>query len=178
MATALQSFRFTSRGCICRHAAHAFATASIDGRRAFTSTPRSQKKINKDLAQKLEGAGISVREFLAGQELAAKFQSGEALEEIEKEADQLIPELLSDGPPAPALQTGRRKLKQTFLNMGEPEPWEEEHIMEDDHDDITPLGHGELEQHREMRHYARLAAWEMPLLSSSFRDKTIVQGRY
>lgn len=33
-------------------------------------------------------------------------------------------------------------------------------------DDITPLAHAELDQHREMRQYARLAAWEMPLLSS------------
>lgn len=33
-------------------------------------------------------------------------------------------------------------------------------------DDISSAGHGELEQHREMREYARIAAWEMPLLSS------------
>ncbi|KAI9853893.1 MAG: 37S ribosomal protein S24, mitochondrial [Vezdaea acicularis] len=33
-------------------------------------------------------------------------------------------------------------------------------------DDITPLAHAELDQHREMRQYARLAAWEMPLLST------------
>ena len=31
-------------------------------------------------------------------------------------------------------------------------------------DDVTSLGHGELEQHREMREYARLAVWELPLL--------------
>ena len=33
-------------------------------------------------------------------------------------------------------------------------------------DDITSLAHGELEQHRELRQYARLAVWEMPLLYS------------
>ena len=33
-------------------------------------------------------------------------------------------------------------------------------------DDISSLAHGELEQHREMREYARIAAWEMPLLTS------------
>ena len=33
-------------------------------------------------------------------------------------------------------------------------------------DDMTPLGHGELDQHREVREYARIAAWDMPLLSS------------
>lgn len=31
-------------------------------------------------------------------------------------------------------------------------------------DDVTSLGHGELEQHREMREYARLCVWELPLL--------------
>ncbi|KAL8909062.1 MAG: hypothetical protein Q9207_000396 [Kuettlingeria erythrocarpa] len=34
-----------------------------------------------------------------------------------------------------------------------------------DGDDITSTAHGELEQHREIRDYARIAAWEMPLLS-------------
>ena len=34
-------------------------------------------------------------------------------------------------------------------------------------DDITSLAHGELEQHREKREYARIAAWEMPMLSST-----------
>lgn len=32
-------------------------------------------------------------------------------------------------------------------------------------DDITSHGHGELEQHRELREYARLIAWELPLLN-------------
>ncbi|KAF2468462.1 uncharacterized protein BDR25DRAFT_231674 [Lindgomyces ingoldianus] len=32
-------------------------------------------------------------------------------------------------------------------------------------DDLTSLGHAELEQHRDVRQYARLAAWELPLLS-------------
>ncbi|KAF8470209.1 mitochondrial ribosomal subunit protein-domain-containing protein, partial [Kalaharituber pfeilii] len=32
-------------------------------------------------------------------------------------------------------------------------------------DDISSAGHDELEQHREARHYARIAAYEMPLLA-------------
>jgi hypothetical protein len=35
-------------------------------------------------------------------------------------------------------------------------------------DDISSIGHGHLEMHRERREYARLAAWELPLLSSKF----------
>lgn len=33
-------------------------------------------------------------------------------------------------------------------------------------DDITEQAHGKLDELREYRHYARIAAWEMPLLSS------------
>lgn len=32
--------------------------------------------------------------------------------------------------------------------------------------DITAMSHGKLEEHREAREYARLAVWDMPLLSS------------
>lgn len=35
-----------------------------------------------------------------------------------------------------------------------------------ENDDITSTAHGELEQHREMREYARIMAWDMPLLYS------------
>lgn len=41
-------------------------------------------------------------------------------------------------------------------------------IGEDDfeEDDMMAMGHAKLEEHREFREYARLAVWEMPLLSS------------
>lgn len=78
-------------------------------------------------------------------------------------------EFLSLGHAPPVMEKQKKKKpKDTFLNMGDPDPWEEDGQLEDDHDDITSLGHGELEKHREMRHYARLAAWEMPLLASMF----------
>jgi small subunit ribosomal protein S35 len=32
-------------------------------------------------------------------------------------------------------------------------------------DDLTSMAHAELELHREVREYARIAAWDMPLLS-------------
>lgn len=38
---------------------------------------------------------------------------------------------------------------------------------EEIHDDeITSMAHAELELHREMREYARITAWDMPMLSS------------
>jgi len=79
----------------------------------------------------------------------------------------------------PGLPPQRKKLKQTFMNMGEAEPWEDEeaNMLQDDWDDMPTLAHGELEQHREMRHYARLAAWEMPLLSSRWFNLRIFLER-
>ncbi|KAL8827356.1 MAG: hypothetical protein Q9191_003228, partial [Dirinaria sp. TL-2023a] len=40
-------------------------------------------------------------------------------------------------------------------------------------DDISSTGHGELEQHREKREYARIAAWEMPMLSKLAKPFTL-----
>lgn len=58
------------------------------------------------------------------------------------------------------------RIKPGLMALGEAEPQDSGEDEEFEGDDITSLAHGELEQHREMRHYARIAAWEMPLLSS------------
>ena len=55
--------------------------------------------------------------------------------------------------------------KSGLFNMGE-EPGMGSEDPEFEEDDITSLAHGQLEQHREYREYMRIAAWEMPLLSS------------
>lgn len=51
-----------------------------------------------------------------------------------------------------------------FFNMNEPE---DVYSDEEEEGDMTSLAHLEMEQHREQREYARLAAWEMPMLSST-----------
>lgn len=37
-------------------------------------------------------------------------------------------------------------------------------------DEISSMAHAEMELHREMRQYARIAAWDMPMLSSKIND--------
>jgi small subunit ribosomal protein S35 len=54
------------------------------------------------------------------------------------------------------------KFKPGFWAEGQPELGPDEDFFGDD---ITSHGHGELEQHRELREYARLIAWELPLLN-------------
>lgn len=69
------------------------------------------------------------------------------------------------------------RIKPGLMSMGE---LDEEGTGEDEEfkgDDISSSAHGELEQHREKREYARIAAWEMPLLSSmSPSPKTAIYG--
>jgi small subunit ribosomal protein S35 len=59
----------------------------------------------------------------------------------------------------------KRKAAMGFWSEGE-----ESMGPDDDYygDDITSHGHGELQQHRDLREYARLIAWELPLLSRTY----------
>jgi small subunit ribosomal protein S35 len=59
----------------------------------------------------------------------------------------------------------KRPSKIGFISYGA-RPEDEFDDPEFEMDDITSTAHGELDQHREFREYARLAAWEMPLLTS------------
>ncbi|TVY34131.1 37S ribosomal protein S24, mitochondrial [Lachnellula subtilissima] len=155
MASALQGFRFTARSCACAPLSRRCAAQSIARRRAFaTTTLRLQTQRSpeqKDVLKKIEKAvGYNLDEELAADK---------------KELQNLLDAEIEFGPVGPDLWKRRQKLKETFLNMGDPEPFEDGDFDEDGHDDLPSLAHGELEQHREWRHYARLAAWEMPLLS-------------
>ncbi|KAG9599272.1 hypothetical protein KCU97_g3576, partial [Aureobasidium melanogenum] len=71
----------------------------------------------------------------------------------------------------PAGPVERAPRNQGFFQMGEKEDIGPD---EDDFqgDDISSLGHAELEQTREIREYARLAGWEMPLLANLTKPYT------
>ena len=62
--------------------------------------------------------------------------------------------------------TKKVREKRGFWNEGEPHMGEDEVFQGDD---LSSMGHGELEQHREIREYARYAAWEMPLLKKLWK---------
>jgi small subunit ribosomal protein S35 len=161
MATALQSFCFAARSCRCRPGTHQYASKSIAKRRVFSTTLSQRTSDDKDIDAKLKNAGTSMASI--PRQIKAAIRQG--MEPLKAEFKSLAADEALVAPPR------KKRLKQTFMNLGDPEPWEEENLMTDDQDDMTPLGHGELEKHREMRHYARLAAWEMPLLSSMHRKR-------
>ncbi|KAL8684007.1 MAG: hypothetical protein Q9186_000037 [Xanthomendoza sp. 1 TL-2023] len=58
-----------------------------------------------------------------------------------------------------------QKITPGLMAMGEIDEQDSGEDEDFDGDDITSTAHGELEQHREIREYARIAAWEMPMLS-------------
>ncbi|ATZ49414.1 Bcrsm24 [Botrytis cinerea B05.10] len=147
MATALQSLRITARCCSCRSITSRYTNKPIASRRLFSITSR-QYKIDPKFKE-LEETEPDEYEFM--EEIDDLFENAGA-----RHANNL---------PSYGFDEGvKKKLKPTFLNMGDPEPFDEDD-REDDHDDITTLAHMELEQVREIRHYNRLAAWEMPMLS-------------
>lgn len=64
---------------------------------------------------------------------------------------------------------GERPNKSSFwFDEEDPDTNTEEH-EEFDEDDITSMAHGKLDEIRDMRQYARLAVWELPLLSSKLK---------
>ena len=92
--------------------------------------------------------------------------SPEVESELQGEVSQAVYETSEE---VPREASTVQRIKPGFFAMGELEEQDSGEDEEFEGDDITSLGHGELEQHREMRHYARIAAWEMPLLSSTPR---------
>jgi small subunit ribosomal protein S35 len=166
MATALQGFRLTVRSCSCRAATHQHIYSLIGAKRALSITSSRLQDRHSEILQKVQSSNAPIAQsILRAEEKLANM--GKQIEEfMEDEWDEMEERIEEKYPPF-QLPAEKKKKRDTFLNMGEDEPWESDDIMEDDQDDITTLGHGELERHREMRHYARLIAWEMPLLSST-----------
>ena len=82
------------------------------------------------------------------------------------EASQAAYDVTSKFPQTGAAPDYTERIKPGLMAMGEVDPQDSGEDEEFEGDDISSLAHGELEQHREMREYARIAAWEMPLLTS------------
>jgi small subunit ribosomal protein S35 len=172
MATALQSFRFTARSCTCRPSAHQHATTSIGRRRPFSATAlRCEKQDDTDPALRAaldkahKGPNSQRGKFLESE--VSSFDK--KIQRLDESAKNIFQNRITR--PVFHYQRRKEKVPKTFLNEGEDEAIDgfPEYDDEED-DDISTLAHGELEHHREMRHYARLAAWEMPMLASKYPD--------
>lgn len=167
MATAIQTFRITARRPLTRISAQAHTASSLGRRRCFKTFPSRRE----DDAGKESGAETLSSNDLDANESPMRPPSTQTLEEafvdiIEKHGRirQNMSEELRNAPPFREMRPP--KPKPGALNLGVDPSENPEEDPEFDEDDISSLAHGQLEQHREYRHYARLAAWEMPLLTS------------
>jgi len=123
-----------------------FATLSADDKSQYRVLDPSDRRRMEQIAQTLS------------EESSMDSKTNRELEDM---INQYAEETADEFPDLPA---ERQPRNDGFFQMGE-----REDIGPDDEfqeDDITSLAHGELEQHREIREYARLAGWEMPLLAS------------
>lgn len=75
-------------------------------------------------------------------------------------------ELLAFAREEPKMDIKFPRAKIGFFGMDEDDPQDVGEDEEFQGDDITSIAHAQLEQHREIREYMRIAAWEMPMLSS------------
>jgi small subunit ribosomal protein S35 len=82
------------------------------------------------------------------------------------ELDRIISQIEREAPEPPEME------KKPVLGFWGEDEEDEFAIVEDGNessdDVITSMAEAELELHREMRHYARIAAWDMPLLARAY----------
>ncbi|KAI9806764.1 MAG: hypothetical protein M1825_006221 [Sarcosagium campestre] len=193
MATILRRLAVAAPQCPRRIRQNHYVWASHIQHRAFTSSPHNRDdNPSKSVTVEPRISGAQFKRKL-DPESRDQYESLSADEKLEfqKEWEQLEAQFDSpeDQSRLNAMFTGAlRKLEnkgyeepEAIINREEKDDDEIEEpgylaIEEDDereigadpefaHDDLTTLGHAELDQAREMRHYARIIAWEMPLLS-------------
>ena len=126
--------------------------------------------------EKLEAESRTM-DFRKAVQRASEGLSPEELAEFEKNREEILKEASTidraNSRTRQALAPLRniiRPKKESFWNDEEQDTdvvWDQE-SGEDafNEDDITSMAHAKLEEHREHREYARIAIWEMPLLSS------------
>lgn len=66
------------------------------------------------------------------------------------------------------IDMGEKPNQESFWHDEDDPEMNTEEIDEFDEDDMTSMAHGKLEEVKDMRQYARLIVWEMPLLSSEY----------
>ncbi|KAI0851344.1 mitochondrial ribosomal protein [Daldinia vernicosa] len=138
--------------------------------RALSSTPirwsRASKREEDELEEDEEDDGsVSVAEMERSLRAALRDPEFEASTRIQEQMLNNANAIMSNAQRVP-------KLKRPFWHDEEEDTdliTDERNEDEFDEDDIMSMAHGKLEEYREQREYARIAAWEMPLLSKLAR---------
>ncbi|KAI0206739.1 mitochondrial ribosomal subunit protein-domain-containing protein [Astrocystis sublimbata] len=180
MASAVQSMRICLRAASRRAAATSAAVAPRPcprprpclAVRPFSSTPlQRQAAAKKDDIDRIEDEvediaddyePISVEEL---QEAAEKMRNDSEYGDARLLQDQMINSI--NNSVVDAIRVPKKRLPEFwFEDEADPDLLLDEADSETfDEDDIMSMAHGKLEEYREFREYARIAAWQMPLLS-------------
>lgn len=143
-----------------------FTTTVVPNQFLAQLSPHDRAFYNSLSVEEKEEFQQDMKDFVEGLD-SPKIQA-----EINAAVDAAASEVESGLPMPPNV---RERPPGGFMAMGEPDPFgtgEDDEFMGDD---LTSTGHGELDMQREMREYARIAAWEMPLLSSKFPSRRLIQ---
>ncbi|KAI1806733.1 mitochondrial ribosomal protein [Daldinia bambusicola] len=138
--------------------------------RALSSTPiRSRREKNKEDEEPEEeeddDGSVDVAEMERSLRAVLKDPEFEAATRIQEQMSTAANSAVSDINFLP-------RLRKSFWHDEEEDTdliTDEQNEDEFEEDDIMSLAHGKLEEYREQREYARISAWEMPLLSKLAR---------
>ena len=172
MVSAASALRMAARRCQqCRIAARPIVSSPIPFR-AFSASAFQRKEMDPELAALVAEVTKEIEQgkkptdedvLRMAEETGNIIRSEEMQDDVREFVLSITPQNIKN---RRTIEVGRgRKPKDGLMSMGE-EPGEGMEDPEFEEDDITSIAHGQLEQHREYREYMRIAAWEMPLLSS------------
>ncbi|KAI0892312.1 mitochondrial ribosomal subunit protein-domain-containing protein [Annulohypoxylon nitens] len=176
MASGVQSIRLCARTFRHSPALRKAGTRIYVARRPFSSTPmRWRNPAKKDEFEEEEEEYVEVDDGLDPVERQALFRS--ALRNPNANVEGLTrfhERTLGAATPIVAIAGAlpKKNKKRLFWNQDEDDPdliTDEMNEETFDEDDIMGMAHSKLEEFREYREYARIAAWEMPLLSKLAR---------
>jgi len=163
MATPLQSLSFTARrwqSSLGVSGQNTIIASAFRGRRNFTTTPR---RWEEDLDS---GARRPSRAWVTQLNARPKRSSEPAgSQKFNDASSKWAAAVRADPSITKETRAANSTEKPGFLALGTPRGEEQTPDPEFEEDDVTSIAHAELEQHRELREYARIAAWEMPLLA-------------
>ncbi|MCJ1462767.1 37S ribosomal protein S24, mitochondrial [Pseudocyphellaria aurata] len=109
---------------------------------------------------------LSAEEKFEFRETSKKVHEHMTSHAVESKLQQRVSQELQDAArEEPPINVPSPRFKLGFFASYEDDPYDVGSDEDFEGDDMTSIAHGQLEQHREIREYMRIAAWEMPMLS-------------
>ncbi|KAL8915585.1 MAG: hypothetical protein Q9171_000150 [Xanthocarpia ochracea] len=146
-----------------------YAPSDVDGRSGSRDTKKEPYSFNYDQLVPEERHHYDLlspeeKKRFQDEEKAAyeHLTSPEMESELQGMVSQAVYDISRDTPREKVIAP---RITPGLMAMGEVDEQDSGEDEDFEGDDITSIAHGELEQHREIREYARTAAWEMPMLS-------------